>query len=182
MDAGFLCLANALISASLHLFQYVDTLIEGCRNSHSKYQNRKRSPQSAAEKLACIVRRGWLGTFWRGTWNNKKKSGWLRLCRCLNIQFGILKPAIMNIVVLFFYFILLLFFFYHGSRSCAGRAFLPSGLPYCYSTQLAFISSAQNQIYSQLYKLPPRSRQVAANFSDEEIPCQEQPREKVSVW
>lgn len=87
-----------------------------------------------------------------------------------------LKPAIMDGFYFYFYF-----FFNHRSCCRARHAFLPSGPAHCYSTQLTFISSTQNQIYSQLYKLPRCSWQVAANFFNEEIPCQEQPREKVSV-
>lgn len=35
----------------------------------SKYQNSNCCSQSTMKKLVCIVGRGWLVTFWRGSWN-----------------------------------------------------------------------------------------------------------------
>lgn len=98
------CLADMLISASLPPFQYVDTQIENWLNSQSKYQNRKCSSQSTMKKLACIVRRGWLGTFWRGSWNDKNLANWETAVSIFNLQFKASNNG--WIYFYFFYFII----------------------------------------------------------------------------
>lgn len=158
-------LADTLISASLPLLQYVDTQIESWPYSLSP------STKIAIAVLNqlwrnwfALLERGWLVTFWRGSWNYFQiRLSWQTAGSIFILQCKVSNKGCYS--------------FYHASYCMSAIHLYPLGMHIVILHNKRLSLSTQNQIYSQLYKLPLCSWQGTANFFDEEIPCQEQPRE-----